>query len=192
MPLSVSIRASDPLLHAVLRHVCTGADIEVRGDTVDVAVLADPTPDDWTDARAADAPVVLVASHGLDGGAVVAALTNGANGVVHADSDLHDLPAAVRLTAAGGAYLDGSTAAALVGSLRTGGRATPSVPTLTGREVQILRSIEQGDSVKQTARSLGVAPKTVENLQSRLFAKLGVRNRAQAIRRAYALALLAA
>ena len=44
--------------------------------------------------------------------------------------------------------------------------------------------------MKQTARSLGIAIKTVENLRGRLFRKLGVRNRAQAIVRAHDLRLL--
>ena len=44
--------------------------------------------------------------------------------------------------------------------------------------------------MKQTARDLGIAPKTVENLQGRLFRKLGARNRAQAVARAHALGLL--
>jgi DNA-binding CsgD family transcriptional regulator len=64
------------------------------------------------------------------------------------------------------------------------------VITLTPREVDILESIERGESVKQTARSLGIAIKTVENLQSRLFRKLGARNRAQAIAKAHDLNLL--
>jgi hypothetical protein len=45
--------------------------------------------------------------------------------------------------------------------------------------------------VKQTARALGISAKTVENLQSRLFRKLDVRNRAQAVSRAHALGMLA-
>jgi DNA-binding NarL/FixJ family response regulator len=54
----------------------------------------------------------------------------------------------------------------------------------------ILVSIDRGESVKQTARSLGISPKTVESLQSRLFSKLGVHNRAEAISHAHDLSLL--
>jgi DNA-binding CsgD family transcriptional regulator len=57
--------------------------------------------------------------------------------------------------------------------------ATP--PQLTGRELDILRSIAAGHSVRQTGRALGIAVKTVENTQTRLFQKLGARNRAQAL-----------
>lgn len=65
-----------------------------------------------------------------------------------------------------------------------------AVPPLTRREVDIIASIDRGLAVKQTARELGVTAKTVENLQSRLFRKLQVRNRAQAVARAHALGLL--
>ena len=44
----------------------------------------------------------------------------------------------------------------------------------------------------QTARVLGIAPKTVENVQTRLFRKLGVRNRSGAFAVADAFGLLPA
>lgn len=71
-------------------------------------------------------------------------------------------------------------------------RAEGGAPTirLTDRERDILRAIADGLSVKQTARALGVADKTIENLQSRLYKKLGVRNRVQAIAQAHALGLV--
>jgi DNA-binding NarL/FixJ family response regulator len=57
----------------------------------------------------------------------------------------------------------------------------PQGMSLTGRERDILQCIAQGDSVRQTARALGVAEKTVENLQSLLYRKLGVHNRVEAL-----------
>jgi len=64
------------------------------------------------------------------------------------------------------------------------------IPELTAREHEILRSIARGDTVRQTGRALGIAGKTVENIQARLFRKLGVRNRAGALTAAYGLGLL--
>ena len=61
---------------------------------------------------------------------------------------------------------------------------------LTSREFDILASVDRGESVKQTARTLGISVKTVENLQTRLFRKLDVRNRAQAVAVAHARGLL--
>jgi len=45
------------------------------------------------------------------------------------------------------------------------------LPELTARESDILRSLARGHSIRQTARSLGIAAKTVENVQTRLFRK---------------------
>lgn len=64
------------------------------------------------------------------------------------------------------------------------------LPELTPRECDILRSIADGHTVRQTARVLGIASKTVENTQARLFRKLGVRNRCGALMAAHAIGLL--
>jgi DNA-binding CsgD family transcriptional regulator len=64
------------------------------------------------------------------------------------------------------------------------------VPELTPRELDILGSIADGDTVRQTAHTLGIAVKTVENTQARLFRKLGVHNRAGALTTAYRLGLI--
>ena len=64
------------------------------------------------------------------------------------------------------------------------------LPELTARESDILQSVARGYSIRQTARALGISPKTVENIQTRLFRKLGVRNRAAALAVADALGLL--
>jgi len=64
-----------------------------------------------------------------------------------------------------------------------------SVPTLTHRELDILASIARGESVRQTAHTLGIAVKTVESEQRQLFFKLRVHNRAQALSEAQRLRL---
>lgn len=61
---------------------------------------------------------------------------------------------------------------------------------LTPRENDILRSIALGHTVRQTARALAIAEKTVENTQARLFLKLGTHSRAGAVAAAYRLGLL--
>jgi DNA-binding NarL/FixJ family response regulator len=69
-------------------------------------------------------------------------------------------------------------------------RPAHAMPELTARECDILRSIASGHTVRQTARQLGIAEKTVENTQGHLFRKLGARNRAGALSAAHALGLL--
>jgi two-component system, NarL family, nitrate/nitrite response regulator NarL len=70
------------------------------------------------------------------------------------------------------------------------GPGTGNLPELTSRESDILQSLANGHSIRQTARVLGIAPKTVENVQTRLFRKLGVRNRSGALTVADAFGLL--
>ena len=55
------------------------------------------------------------------------------------------------------------------------------VPDLTRREQQILDQIGQGLSNKEIARLLGISSATVKNHVQRLFGKLSVRRRTQAI-----------
>jgi len=53
---------------------------------------------------------------------------------------------------------------------------------LTGREVDVLRLAAQGLTNKQIALSLGISEHTVKFHVSAIFAKLGVSNRAEAVR----------
>jgi DNA-binding NarL/FixJ family response regulator len=66
----------------------------------------------------------------------------------------------------------------------------PVPVVLSARECDVLRSLAAGRSIKQTARLLGIAAKTVESTQARLYRKLSVRNRTEALTTAYRLGLL--
>jgi DNA-binding NarL/FixJ family response regulator len=156
-----------------------------------VAVLVDPTPRHYSDAAAADLPVVVVATEPLADDALADAVLGGADAVVSPTASAEHLRRAVATVAAGGVVLDAHQARIVVEAARRTRTAGGAGSALSGRELDILRSIAKGESVKQTARTLGIRPKTVENVQSRLFRKLNVRNRAQAVSRAYALGLLA-
>ena len=48
---------------------------------------------------------------------------------------------------------------------------------LTPREVEVLRLIAGGQSIKEIAKTLGVAPKTADNHIQNLYAKIGVKTR---------------
>ncbi len=62
--------------------------------------------------------------------------------------------------------------------------------TLTERELQILELLSRGLTVKQVASRIGLSPRTVETHIAKLYRKLGVRNRVQAVSRAAALGLV--
>jgi DNA-binding NarL/FixJ family response regulator len=65
-----------------------------------------------------------------------------------------------------------------------------TAPPLTVREREILGHIAMGHTIRQTARALGIAAKTVENTQTRLYRKLGTRSRGEALATAYQLGLI--
>lgn len=152
------------------------------------AVLVDPGPDAWRTATALDLPVVLVHSQPLDRPAVIDALRLGLDGMVPADRVRDQLILALVLVTRGYLVLDTAQVRPLLDAVDA--RLDARLPELSAREVDILRSIAHGDSVRQTARGLGIATKTVENTQARMFRKLGVRNRAGALAAADALGLL--
>jgi len=61
---------------------------------------------------------------------------------------------------------------------------------LTVREVQVLRLILEGQSSKEVAESLYLSKRTVDFHLARIYEKLNVTNRVQAIRRAAELGLV--
>jgi DNA-binding NarL/FixJ family response regulator len=61
---------------------------------------------------------------------------------------------------------------------------------LTDRELEILEYVSVGLTVKQVASRLGLSPRTVETHLAKLYRKLGVRNRVQALSRAASLGLI--
>ena len=80
-----------------------------------------------------------------------------------------------------GASRDADAAAALMRSLGAKGRAGPrAVGLLSRRELEVLRLLGEGLSNRQIAERLFISPKTAEHHVSRIYAKLGVRTRAEA------------
>ena len=58
-------------------------------------------------------------------------------------------------------------------------RATSPKSLLTARELEVATSIASGKSRPETAKALGVSANTVASATKRIYAKLGVRNRAE-------------
>ena len=70
------------------------------------------------------------------------------------------------------------------------GRAAPTAPGLTSRELEILKWIKEGKSSWDIGRLLSISERTVKFHVSNLFTKLDVSSRAQAVARAVRLGLL--
>lgn len=164
-------------------------DVEASRDpALDVLVLVEPEPEHWDAARGLNLPIVLALGREAGDAEVVEAVLAGADAVIHADDAPDTVIRAIQEVNQGGSILRPSQVR-IVARVARSAAVRPEV-VLSHRESQIVTSIAQGKAVKQTARDLGISPKTVENLQGRLFRKLGVRNRAQAVARAYGLGLL--
>jgi DNA-binding NarL/FixJ family response regulator len=173
----VPVRAT-PKLH--------GAEAWHRGPTV--LVLVEPRPSDWPAPDGVRGPLVLICAGDPADVDVVDALGRGLAAVVEADRVAEDLVPALTLAARGYLTLDGARVRTLLATHRMDAEA--GLPALTARESDILRSIAAGHTVRQTARSLGIAEKTVENTQARLFRKLGAHNRAGALAAAHGWGLI--
>ena len=113
---------------------------------------------------------------------VVEALRAGAAGFLLKTTDPAVLTASVRSCAAGETTLGPSVIARLVDSYV----AHPSIPApgldqLTQRELDVLRAMAKGLSNAEIADELFLAETTVKTHVARILAKLGVRDRVQAV-----------
>jgi DNA-binding NarL/FixJ family response regulator len=152
-------------------------------------VLIDPGPADWRIVDGVGAPSLLVLFHEPDLSEIADALLRGVRSMVRGNDVGSDLAAVVALVAHGYFAMPTEHLDDLVRWLGLPGER-PAVPELTTREADILGSIALGHTVRQTARSLGIAVKTVENTQARLFRKLGAHNRSGALTIAYRMGLV--
>lgn len=143
-----------------------------------VVVLVDPEPADWALPASLYATTAVVRSGVLDPSAILEALRRGASGLVFADDVPSALGPVLKIVSRGLFAMSGEYAGALA---KWASAEAATTPQLTARESDILRSIASGHTIRQTARVLGIAAKTVENTQARLFRKLGARNRTETL-----------
>ncbi|MEV4630806.1 response regulator transcription factor [Micromonospora sp. NPDC049523] len=146
--------------------------------------------------RAADRPRVLIlTTFDLDD-YVFEALRAGASGFLLKDAPAAELVHAVRVVAAGDALLAPAVTRRLIAEFAA--RPAPDRPrptslaALTARETEVLRLIARGRSNGEIATDLVVAEQTVKTHVGRILAKLGLRDRAQAVVVAYESGLVAA
>jgi DNA-binding NarL/FixJ family response regulator len=133
---------------------------------------------------------VVVLTTYADDVSIHGALQAGALGYLTKDSGREDITRAVIAAAAGQSILDADVQRRLV-TAATAARPAAPLPqaappdNLTAREVEVLRLIAAGRSNAQIAKELFVSEATVKTHINHLFAKTGVRDRAQAVRYAY-------
>lgn len=131
---------------------------------------------------AGDTPPVLVLTTFDDDELLSGALRAGAAGFILKDSPAEDLIRAVRAVAGGDAWLDSAVTARVLRAYRGAPSVAPARPeALTAREDDVLRMIGRGLGNAEIARALVISELTVKSHVGRIFAKLGLRDRAAAI-----------
>jgi DNA-binding NarL/FixJ family response regulator len=124
---------------------------------------------------------------------IVAALQAGARGYLTKDAGAEQIRSAVERVAAGEAAIDPAVQRQLIAAVqRQGVTAPPPCPDgdelpdgLTPREAEVLELIAAGLSNGEIADRLVVSGATVKSHVNHLFAKIGARDRAQAVAYAY-------
>ena len=132
---------------------------------------------DWLSSRHASVKVVVL-SGVEDPDTIQAALNRGASAFVGKHVDPRDLPSVVRQV------LDESVYHALVHALPTA--ASPAEEAgLTPSEQKVLEALTRGLSNKAIGRELWLTEQTVKFHLTRIYRRLGVANRTEAVRHAY-------
>ncbi len=119
---------------------------------------------------------------------VYESLRAGASGFLLKDASPRELADAVRLVAAGDALLAPSVTRRVIEQYAATARRTladPRLSRLTDREREVLLLVAAGRSNSEIAEDLVLAEQTVKTHVSRIFGKLDLRDRAQAVVLAY-------
>ncbi|MER6442164.1 MULTISPECIES: response regulator transcription factor [unclassified Streptomyces] len=212
MPVTVLLVDDEPLVRAGLRAVLESQpDIEVVGEAADGAAVIPlvrrlrpdvvamdvrmPLMDGIEATRAVlrtveDPPKILVVTTFENDEYVYEALRAGADGFLLKRARPAEIVHAVRLVAEGESLLFPSSVRQLAASYGNG-TASPAArkamerAALTEREADVLRLMARGLSNAEIAARLVVGTETVKSHVSAVLAKLGARDRTQAVIAAY-------
>ncbi|MFI6046669.1 LuxR C-terminal-related transcriptional regulator [Nocardia sp. NPDC051321] len=134
--------------------------------------------------RSAPGVAVLVFSVAEDDESVFAAIRAGAGGYLRNAADRDDILRAICAVSAGWVVLSPHIGSRLATMLAGPAQHARPFPELTTREFDVLTLVAAGLPNAAIATELRLAPKTISNYLSRIFSKLGVADRANAIVRA--------
>ena len=215
-PIRVVVADDHPIVRAgIVGLLDSEPGIEVVGQAVDgaeaVALAAELKPDlvlmdlrmpvldgaaaterilaEAGDATAAGGTRVLVLTTYETDDHILAAIEAGASGYLLKAAPQEEILAGIRSVVAGETVLAPSIAAKLVNRVRAGATVPPA-PTLSPRELEVLRLVADGRSNPEIARTLHIGEATVKTHLIHVFEKLEVGDRTRAVTRAMELGIL--
>jgi len=113
---------------------------------------------------------------------VVASIRAGARGYLLKTAPIEEFRRAVHLIHQGGSVFEADALATIVQNLRGGSyEDEPGHRTLHPRELQVLKLVATGRGNKEIAARLSISIHTVQSHLSRIFGKLGVGSRTEAV-----------
>jgi DNA-binding NarL/FixJ family response regulator len=125
---------------------------------------------------------ILILANSAEDKHVMDAFRQGAMGCLLANSQVDELYQSIITLSQGGSYLPPSVGKKLIqGYNHTGREKSQVVPLLSAQQIQVLRFISQGCTNQEIADNLVISKRTVEMHAYKIFKKLKVTNRTQAI-----------
>jgi DNA-binding NarL/FixJ family response regulator len=214
-PVRVLIADEHPVIRGVIRLACESTiGIQVVGESgdgaetlraatelaPDIVVIDLELPDiDGVevirDLRAKGfSGAILVVTERTDGATVLECLRLGVNGFTDKVTAIRTIAGKIRAVARGERRVDADLEQAAVMELgrfaRQAREGSEVAASLTPREHEVLEMISRGLTMRQIATRLHISPRTVETHVAKLYRKLAVRTRVQAVARAASLGLI--
>jgi DNA-binding NarL/FixJ family response regulator len=211
----VLIVEGHPVLRGVIRLACEDSPLlEVAGEVAegqdaliafgevrpDVVVIDLDLPDmAWSDVVAElrtrrPQPRFLALTAKADDRTLFSTFRASVDGIVEKTSGVSSIVEAVERIATGSRVYSGEhqqRAIRELGRLARSARESSRVASLlTRREVEVLQLLSEGLTLHQVARRLRISPRTVETHVRKMYRKLGVHNRVQALREAASLGVV--
>jgi DNA-binding NarL/FixJ family response regulator len=213
-PIRVLVVDEHPVIRAVIRKACDSIDrLDLVGEAGEAAAAAAAcsglAPDivvtdiDLTGGGIAAiramraggyAGRILVITQQASPGTVLDCLRLGVGGYLEKARGLREVGSSILRVALGEQLIDPGLAEAAVVELgrlaRSAREGSRMAAALSRRELDVLRRLSDGATLSTVAKQLEISPRTVEAHVAKLYRKLGVRTRIQAVSRAASLGLI--
>jgi two-component system nitrate/nitrite response regulator NarL len=212
-PIRVVVVDSHPIFRGVARIACeSGPRLELVGEAEDAdqaadicsrlapdVVVIDVDIDGGVDAirrmrRAGYRGRILVLTEQTGGATVLESLRAGVDGYLEKAKALRSLGSSILRVALGERMIEPELEEAAVSELgrfaKLAREGSEVASSLTPRELEVLRFMSEGLTMATIAKRLGISPRTVETHATKLYRKLLVKSRLQAVARGVSLGLI--